>query len=270
MKRIADYQLVRELGSGNHGQFFLAEPPERLGLDAEYVVVKVLARNAGDQAFRRVANELKLFASLDSPYLVRLHDAGHQGGVLFYATEYCPHGSLGTPARPLERHEVLTAVARAARAAHALHEVGVAHRDVKPTNVLLSDEGAKLSDLGLAQILSPGQTTTGFGPIGAIEYMDPAVMRGEKATRASDLWSLAVTLHRVLTGESLYGEIPSHDLVAALRHVLNSEPRLSESLDDGERRVIASCLRSEPSARPPTAEALAEEIEALVEKAGTS
>lgn len=265
MKRMADYALVRSLGQGNHGEFFLAVPPDRLGLDTEHVALKVMGQNASDDAFRRVANELKLFASVSSPHLVRLFDAGHQGGLLYYAMEYFPDGSLGVPSTPIEREHIVRAVADAARAAHALHEVGVAHRDIKPTNIMVHDNGGKLSDLGLAQILSPGQTTTGIGPVGAIQYMEPEVIRGEKAVRASDVWALGVTLHTTLAGRSVYGEIPDQNLVAALRHVLDTPPTISDDLDDEEAALVRECLAAERSERPPTALAVAERLEALLE-----
>jgi eukaryotic-like serine/threonine-protein kinase len=267
VRRIADYELIRPLGSGNHGELYLARAPDRLGLDTDRVAVKVLALNATDDAFRRVANELKLFASIECPQLVALYDAGQQAGTLFYAMEYCERGSLARPTSPPSRQQVLRAVADAARAAHALHEVGVAHRDIKPANIMLSDGGGKLSDLGLAQILSPGQTITGIGPIGTIEFMEPGVILGERAGRASDIWALGVTLHRALTGVSVYGEIPTQELVAALRHVLETPPGLAAGLTEGEAELIAWCLSPERADRPPAAEVVTQRLRELAEVA---
>jgi serine/threonine protein kinase len=253
MRRIADYELIDSLGSGNHGEYFSARPPDRLGLDVDRVALKVLSINATDDAFRRVANELQLFASVQCEQLVTLHDAGQQSGRLFYAMEFFPLGSLGKPTTELTRIEVLRAVADAARAGHALHESGVAHRDIKPANVMLVEGGAKLSDLGLAQILSPGQTVTGIGPIGSIEYMEPGVVLGENAGRASDIWALGVTAHRALTGRSVFGEIPTGELIAALRHVLQTQPELHDGLMPGDAAVIEACLRPDRADRPSTA-----------------
>jgi len=267
MGRIADYELIESIGSGNHGEYFSARPPERLGLDVDRVAVKVLTVNASEDAFRRVANELRLFASIDSTELVTLYDAGQQSGALYYAMEFFERGSLDRPTSELSRAAVLRALADTARAAHALHESGVAHRDIKPGNVMLTEEGAKLSDLGLAQILSPGQTVTGIGPIGTIEYMEPGVVLGERAGRASDIWALGVTAHRALTGTSVYGEIPSGELIAALRHVLETTPTLSPELSEREAEVIGSCLEPDRADRPATAAALAEQFDQLAEAA---
>lgn len=266
MKRIADYELEYSLGTGNHGEFFLARPPERLGLEADYVAVKVLGLNASEDAFRRVANELRLFASVPCEQLVTLYDAGQQAGAFYYAMEYFPGGSLDRPTQPPGRTTVLRAMADAARAAHALHEAGVAHRDIKPANVLLGNGNGRLSDLGLAQILSPGQTVTGIGPVGTIEYMEPAMVLGEPAGRASDIWSIAVTLHKALTGHSLYGTIPE-DLVAALRHVVQSRPVLADGLTAEERDLIESCLAADRVHRPASAAEVAQRLDVLAEAA---
>ncbi len=263
MSRIADYELGESLGRGNHGRYYKAAPPARLGIDDAVVAVKVLDQHAGDDEFRRFANELKIFASVRSPHLVRIYDAGHQDGILFYALEYFPLGSLAQPAAELSEADVLRAVAGAARGAHALHEVGVAHRDIKPANVMVTPEGGKLSDLGLAQVLNPGQTVTGFGPIGAIEFMEPGVVRGEPASRASDIWALGATLHKAMTGKSVFGAIPTDDVLKALRHVLGAVPTVADELDEGARHLVQRCVAAAPEDRPATAMELAEALEVL-------
>ncbi len=263
MDRIADYTLLRELGEGNYGEFYVAAPPERLKVNAEFVVVKVLAGRTTEDAFRRATKELRLFASVQSPYLVRLFDAGQEGETFYYSMEFFPLGSLAAPAAPLSREDKLRAVAHAARATHALHEAGIVHRDIKPDNIMLYDGGAKLSDLGLAQVVQPGLTVTGMGPIGSVEYMDPAIMRGARASRASDIWSLGVTLHRALTGRGLYGNLDDSEPLLVMRKVLSNAPTIDPSLPPAAAELIAACLAPNPADRPPTALAVAERIELL-------
>lgn len=261
MDRIADYTFVRSLGEGNHGEFFLARTPQRLPVEDEFVAVKVLASPTSEDTFRRATRELRVFASVRSPYLVTLYDAGQEGGLFYYSMEYFELGSLAAPTRPLERAETLRAVAHAARAAHALHEAGVVHRDIKPANIMLHEGGAKLSDLGLVQVLSPGQTVTGMGPIGSVEFMHPALMRGESASRSSDIWSLGVTLHRALAGTGLYGDLPDKDPLLALRKVLTTEPVISPSLTPDDAEVVRRATSLDPAEGFATAEALAEQLE---------
>ena len=264
MKGIADYKFLENLGEGNHGSFYLARTPARLGLDNAFCAVKVLAQRASADSFRRMANELQLFASVGSEHLVQVFDAGHQGGVLYYATEYHERGSLASGRNAsFGAAAIMSAVADAARGAHALHEVGVAHRDIKPSNVLLGDHGAVLSDLGLAQLLSRGATLTGMGPIGTLAFMEPGVARGEEASRASDIWSLAATLLTALTGQGPFPNMPTDNLIQALTHLLRERPVIPRAIDPGLHRLIVASLDPDRAARPATALEFAEQLEAV-------
>lgn len=264
MKGIADYRFLDLLGEGNHGTFWKAEAPDRLGIDAEHVAVKVLAHRATDDDVARFGRELRHYSAVMAEELVPLLDAGHQDGQLFYATPWYRRGSLDAAVGVLDRSEVITAVADAARAAHALHEAGIAHRDIKPANITLTDEGrGRLGDLGLAQALSPGKTITGIGPVGAVEYLSPELVRGDRASRTSDVWALGATMHRALTGRSMYPGLPP-DLLAALRHIVSSRPVIDSLATDAESEVIAWTLEVEPARRPSTALALATRLDELV------
>ncbi|WP_432559493.1 serine/threonine-protein kinase [Granulicoccus sp. GXG6511] len=261
MRRIADYEFVRELGSGNYGTYWVARTPPRLAVADEFCAVKVLAAQASGDAFKRMVNELKLFASAQSDCLVKLFDAGHEDGQLFYAAQYHPRGSLAE-ARGLTDEEVVRAVADAARGAHALHELGVAHRDIKPANILLtgSTPVAVLSDLGLAQRLSPGQTVTGLGPIGTLAFMEPGVARGLPAGRASDIWGLAATLQSALTGVDPFPALPGTSLVHALQHLLNTPPTVTIR-DSRLAEIARRGMAEDRGDRWPTAGEFAEALE---------
>lgn len=262
---IADYRFVRLLGAGNHGVFYLAHRPQRLKLTMEFVGVKVLFSSNSHDTFRRATRELAAFAAVRSPYLVTLYDAGQQGDELYYSMEYVPVGSLADAIGSIPPSQVLAAVADAARAAHALHEAGIAHNDIKPGNVLLHESHAKLSDLGLSQLLAPGLTVTGLGSTGSVEYLDPAVIRGELPGRATDIFALGATLHRALTGTGLYGELPSDNTLLAMRRVLSHPAEVSPNLPPGVRQVIAAAIDPNQAARPATAADLAASIDALSE-----
>jgi eukaryotic-like serine/threonine-protein kinase len=262
MDRVADYELVRSLGRGDHGEFFLAKTPPRLRTDDEHVALKLLSTPDIDDAVRRMTRELRAFAAVSSPYLVAVLDAGQEGDRLFYAVAFHPMGSLEAPEVPLDRPTTLRAVVHAARGAHALHEGGLAHRGIKPSNVMLHEHGARLADLGLAEVLAPDAHVTGIGATGAVEFMDPEILRGRSASRASDIWSLGATLHRALTGEGIYGELPAQPL-RAMRAVFERQPRLSDQLAPDERTVVEAALDPDPAQRPSTALALADMVDAL-------
>ncbi|MFC6083816.1 protein kinase domain-containing protein [Sphaerisporangium aureirubrum] len=257
MDGIADYEFVRPLGAGNHGEFFLARRPQRLPVPDEHVVVKVVG-GTGDEAFRRATRELKAFARVRSPFLVTLYDAGQQDGVFYYSMEYVPGGPLSGPAEKPSREHALRAVACAARAAQALHEEGIVHRDITPGNVLLTSDGGKLADLGLSQVLTPGATITGMGGLGSVEFTDPGILQGDKPSPAGDVWSLGATVHWAVTGHGLYGDLPTHDPLLTLRKIYSTPPSLSAGLDTGLRDLITTCIG--PAAKRPTAHTLADQL----------
>lgn len=261
MNGIADYEFVRSLGKGNHGEFFLARRPERLPVADELVAVKVLSGPTTEDVFRRATRELSAFASVQSPHLVALYDAGQQGGVFYYAMEYFPDGSLGD-GRP-DRATSVRAVADAARAAHALHENGIVHRDISPRNVMLHNGGGKLSDLGLSQVLAPGVTVTGMGSVTSIEYMDPALIQGAAPSRATDIFSLGAVLHRALAGTGLYGDLPEGDAMLALRKVFSSPATVAATLDPDAGAAIGWAIAPNAVDRPGTAVEFAERLDAI-------
>lgn len=263
MRSIADYEPIERLGSGSHGECIVARPPSRLGLAGDRVAVKIQAVPANPAALRRVADELALVASLDAPWLAPLLDAGHQDDTVFTVSELYAEGSLARPATARSRAQILRAVADAARAAHALHEAGIAHRAIKPANIMLDSAGGKLADVGLAHLLAPGQTVTGIGPVAALEFTEPGALLGRPAARASDIWALAVTLHRALTATSVFGEVPTEDVFGALRHVLETPPTLAPGLHDGEAKLLSWCLSPERTDRPATAAIVADHLDEL-------
>lgn len=262
LQGIADYEFISEIGHGTNGRYFLATPPERIDVATDQVVVKVLIGQPAD-ALEDLARELKVFAAVKSPHLTALYDAGQQGDDCYVAMEYHPMGSLARPAKQLDRDDVLRALRDAARGAHDLHEAGIVHRDIQPSNILLEEDGAKLSDFDLAQVLQPGVTVTASSQVQAAEFIDPAVILGNPPSRASDIWSLGASMHRALTGVSIWGEVPD-DPTLAVRFVLNGQPRLHDSLSADDAEVLKPCLAIDPTDRYKTAAELADRIDALL------
>jgi serine/threonine protein kinase len=171
------------------------------------------------------------------------------------------------PARPLPREATLTALEHAARAAHALHEAGMAHGDITPANVALYEApdgtvGGKLSDLGLTRFLTPGNTMTGMGRPSSVEFTDPDILAGAVPSRRTEVWSLGATAHRALSGSGLYGELPDSQPLLAIRRVLAKPAELDPALAAADRAVVADCLAA-GAARLATAEQVADRLAAL-------
>lgn len=259
MQGIADYEFIDELGESNYGLNYLATTPQRLGLPAGRVVVKVISGPTSADAVRRATRELRHFAAAKSDRLVRIYDAGQSDGSFFYVMEYLPRGSLAEARGGLSPAHAVRAVHDAAVAAHALHEVGIAHRDIKPGNILIADDGGRLSDLGLSQLLSPGVVFTGLGQIG-LEYSDPAIMTGAEASRATDIWSLGAALHFAVTGTGVYGALPATEPLLLVRTILARRPAVDPGLPGPLRELIGACLAPDVLDRPRTAAELASRI----------
>ena len=269
MDRVADYVFLRELGRGEHSQVYLARTPRRLGIAADTVAVKVMSL-PGTDGFDALADELSLFAALGSPQLVPMYDVGMDAGVVFYAMRHEPLGSLSAPARELTRRERLHAVARAARGAHEMHEAGLVHRGIGPTNILLDKDGGVLGEPAVGHLLTHGHTL-GLGTgarAGRLELVDPELMSGRPAGRATDIWSLGVTLHLALTGHGLFPSLVSADPFTAVRIYLRSHPEPGENLADGERAVVVTALHPDPTRRHSTAAEFAEAVEEVARRPG--
>jgi len=270
MDRVADYVFLRQLGRGEQSSVYLARTPSRLGLATETVAVKVLSQT-GTDGFDDLAAELGLFADLGSPHLIPMYDVGFDTGAVFYAMRHERLGSLAAPARELSRRERLQAVARAARGAHDLHEAGLVHRGIAPSSILLDQAGAVLGEPAVGHLLGHGHTLSGFGTAARadrLQLLDPELMNGRPAGRASDVWALGVTLHLALTGHGLFPALVSADPFTAVRIYLRSRPEPGEDLSDGERAVIGSALHPDPARRFRTAADFAEAVEEVSRRAG--
>lgn len=259
MTRIGDYEVVETIGDGNHGVYHTARPPARLGLADPIVTLKVLDHYGSTDDFKRITNELRLLHSLRSPHLVELLDAGSVDGRMYLATRHYPAGALDATSS-LSRSARVAIIADAARGAHDMHDVGVAHRDINPSNIFIDKTRGRLADLGLAQTLAGATATVGTGPIGSLQFIDPDLVWGGKASRSTDIWSLGITLHCALSDIAPFGEIPTDNLLSAFRHVVHTQPTLDHSFEPELLGVVHHCL-APVDKRFETALALANELD---------
>ncbi|MFC8549331.1 protein kinase [Streptomyces sp. NPDC057273] len=247
-RRIGPYELLARLGAGGMGEVFLG----RLPGEGTFVAVKTVRRDvANEPAFRdRFRREIKVAGLVRSAWAAAPEGGDADAEVPWLATAYVPGPSLSQAVRrggALPVATVRELGAGIARALTDLHAAGVLHRDLKPGNVMLSVDGPRLIDFGIAR--SNGATTmTATGMmVGTPAFMSPEHVAGARhVTGASDVFCLGSLLCYAATGEDPFGDGP---LAAVLYRVSQAEADLSR-VPEELRETVAACLRLDPAERP--------------------
>jgi YVTN family beta-propeller protein len=248
------YEVQARIGRGGMGEVYLARDT-RLGRP---VALKVLPeRFAEDERFReRLLRESQLAASLDHPNVVPVYDAGEVDGRLFIAMRYVDGVDLKALLRasgPLDPERAVAIAAQLAEALDAAHRRGLVHRDVKPSNVLLDQQGdrdhAYLADFGLTR------SNRGAGPtdgqfMGTVDYVAPEQIRGDEMDGRADQYALGCLLFECLTGSLPFSK--RSDVAAIFAHLEEPVPAASERCDalpSDVDAVLARAMAKEPAHR---------------------
>jgi len=253
------YRLVERIGTGSMGIVWLA----RDELLDRTVAVKQLLPTAGlsgiaaRQGTERAMREARITARLHHPHAVTVHDVVEHAGQPCLVMEYVPSRSLSKVlnARALAVPEVARIGAQVAEALAAAHQVGIVHRDVKPDNVLLTDDGlAKITDFGISRAVGDGSMTAPGIVVGTPAYLAPEVAGGASAAFASDVFSLGATLYQAIEGEPPFGFDQDENTIGLLLRV--AEGRVAPPVQAGPLRdVLLWLLVREPERRPSMAQA---------------
>jgi hypothetical protein len=262
--RYADrYRVVRRLGAGGMATVFLAQD-ERLGRP---VALKRLHANSPEDVARRFEREARLGASLNHPNLVSIYDTLTDPEGVLIVMEYVEGTSLYEALRigPLPREWAFAVLRGVASALDHAHRHGVVHRDVKPANILLSEEGeAKLVDLGIARAAEGATHITQTGTVlGTPVYMAPEQLEGRDLGPATDVYALAAVAFEALSGRrARSGASPlevAHDMAK------KPTPDLREARPEapaGVAEALAAAMDADPAKRPQTAGELVARLEA--------
>ena len=261
------YEVERWLASGGYGTVFLARHRE---LDRP-VALKLLHSDvlADGEAVERFLTEARITASLAHPHIVVLLDHGIDEGVPWIAYEYLPSTNLRAAMEgPVEWRRALALSAQIVGALAEAHAKGVLHRDVKPENVLLVEDGScKVADFGTAKVSAGSNVITQEGLVlGTPAYLAPELISGQPATPQSDIYAAGVVLYELLTGHVPFDGIELHE---AMRRRLDFEPPAPSSLITGlpaavDQLVLKAVARMRPD-RFISAGAFAAAIDDLLE-----
>ncbi|MGP3773603.1 protein kinase domain-containing protein [Streptomyces sp. SDT5-1] len=244
---VGPYRLLGRIGSGGMGRVYLGR-----SAGGRTVAVKVVHPHfALDDEFRaRFRREVQAARRVGGTWTAPVLDADPDADVPWVATGYVAGPSLTQAAATsggLPEHSVRVLGAGLAEALTAVHGLGLVHRDVKPSNVLLTLDGPRLIDFGIARATDGTASLTSTGvSIGSPGYMSPEQILGKGVTGAADVFSLGAVLVFAAVGESPF---PGDSSAALLYKVVHEEPDLG-SLTGELRAVAAACLAKDPAARP--------------------
>jgi len=282
-RTLGHYRIVEKIGEGGMGEVYRAHD-ERLDRD---VALKILpARFAGDpDRLTRFEREARAVAALNHPNIVTLHTIEEADGHRFITIEHIRGQTLAAliPQDGMAVDRILEIAIPLAGALAAAHEKGVIHRDLKPNNVMVDEDGrVKILDFGVAKLRReppPGEaseasteTITGDGHVvGTLPYMPPEQLRGERLDARADLYSFGVMLYEMTTGERPFAGETSPDLASA---ILKDPPRpLDTFRPDLPFRLgtlIERCLEKQPKRRIQSALDLQRDLEDFKEELSTS
>lgn len=257
------YRLERLLGQGGFSWVYAAS-----GEGDKLFALKVLKpRYSNDAAFEaRFRQESELAVQLQHPNIVRLEEFGQSEGYIYFAMQFHPDTLAALLAREgrLDEPRTLGLAIGVTRALAFAHSRGVIHRDIKPDNVLLTEQGEPvLTDFGIARAISGYVAVTGSAlTIGTPHFISPEQAQGRPVDGRADLYSLGITLYRTATGDLPFKSRDWYEL--ARMHVeARPEPPRARQPDLSRRmeRIILRLLAKHPDDRYPSAEALLADLE---------
>ncbi|WP_202638130.1 serine/threonine-protein kinase [Bailinhaonella thermotolerans] len=249
---VSGYKLIGRLGAGGMGQVFLGRSPGGLP-----VAIKVVHPHlAEDPEFlARFRREVAAARAVSGPYTAPVVDADPDADPPWLATAFLPGLSLHDTVAahgPLPERTVRTLGAGLAEALVSIHRAGVVHRDLKPSNVILTPQGPRVIDFGIARAADATAATQSGMVVGSPGYITPEQVTAGTASPAGDVFSLGAVLVYAATGATPFGEGPAHVVVYRVVH----EPPRLDGVPGPLRDLVAACLAKDPDRRPTPAQVL--------------
>ena len=278
--RLGPYEIIASLGAGGMGEVYKARDT-RL---QRTVAIKILPFD--DPELRtRFEREAKTVAALQDPHICTLHDVGNQDGTHYLVLEYLEGETLADRLRrgPCALEDALSYAIDIAGALDRAHHAGITHRDLKPANIMLTKNGVKLLDFGLAQLRQADTTAVaGFSTamtdsapltskgaiLGTLQYMSPEQLEGKPVDHRADIWAFGCVVHEMIAGARPFEGTSHAGFVAAILEraptpLTALRPHTPPLLD----HIVAKCLSKDPETRWQTARDIQSELRWLATRA---
>ena len=271
-KRIGDYQILDELGSGGMGRVWRVRNVISDRIEAMKVLLPDLAGR--QELAARFLREIKLMASLNHPNIAQLRTAFTADNQLYMVMEYVEganmaekleHGAISVPDALNYIRQVLDAVSYA-------HKQNVIHRDIKPANMMLTPQGViKLMDFGIARAGEDRSLTMTGTTMGSLSYMSPEQVKGEPTDARSDLYSVGVSLYEMVTGQRPFVATSDYSIMAAhVKEAPKPPVELHPGLPAELNEIILMAIAKDPAQRFQTADAFRNALSCVPIAASTS
>lgn len=268
-KQFGAYEIVAPLGEGGMAAVYKAYQPAM----ERFVAVKVLSRKLAEsnEFTNRFQREAIMLAQLQHPHILPVFDYGQKDGYSYIVMPFLQNGTLDELLRIRRRtlpeiYQIMTQLGGALGYAHAR---GMIHRDVKPSNVLIDEQGnCLLTDFGLARMIeaSSDKLTTAGAIMGTPAYMSPEQGKGDSLDGRSDLYSLGVMFYEMLTGQVPYSDtLPMMVVIKHIRDPLPPPRQFVPDLSDAIERVLIKSLAKEPDERYQTAEYFVQAVKKAIQ-----
>ena len=272
--RFLHYRIIEQLGQGGQATAYKAIDTR---LDRS-VVIKILLPElaSSENARRRFEREAKLASALDHPNICAIYDIGESDGLFYIVMPYAEGRTLKQviSGRPMEVLSALSIALQVADAITTAHARGIVHRDIKPNNIVVNDQGqVKVLDFGLAKMLATEESggdldrsVTEIGvPYGTVGYGSPEQAAGERVDHRTDIFSLGVTLYEMITGCQPFG---GRNRIEILNAVINDEPEPVTEENPGAplriQTILDRALAKSPRERFGTMAELRDELKSLM------
>ncbi|HEV8060334.1 MAG TPA: protein kinase [Gemmataceae bacterium] len=266
LKYFGDYELIEEIARGGMGVVWKARQTS-LKRDVALKMIRAGAL-ASPEEVERFLREAEAAANLQHPNIVAIHEVGEHDSQHYFSMDYVAGRDLGAIVKngPLSAEQAARYVEVIAEAIHFAHQRGTLHRDLKPQNVLIdAADQPRITDFGLAKFMKDDSGVTQSGvPMGTPSYMPPEQAAGRLGDigPASDVYSLGAILYELLTGRPPFRGATAMDTLLEVMEVEPTAPRkLKAEIPPDIETICLKCLEKAPSARYPTARALAEELD---------